>query len=38
MVKERLLEKWSDALEHADDWTEKNLIEEFITDLRLLNG
>lgn len=28
-----LIEKWTDALDCADDWTEKNLITEFLEDL-----
>lgn len=29
-----LLEKWTDALTCADSWEEKNLISEFIEDLK----
>ena len=31
---EALVEKWRDVIDNSDDWTEKNLAEEFITDLR----
>lgn len=29
-----LIEKYQDALECADDWTERNLISEFLDDLK----
>jgi hypothetical protein len=31
---EDLIEKWTDVIESEDDWTVKNLAEEFITDLK----
>lgn len=33
-----VLEKWQDALDCADDWTEKNLVQEFIEDLIALKA
>ena len=35
---ETLREKWLDVLECADDYTEKNLVSEFLEDLEHLNG
>lgn len=29
-----LLEKWTDALECAETWEEKNLISEFLDDIK----
>lgn len=29
-----LVEKWNDALECAEDWTERNLVSEFLEDLK----
>jgi hypothetical protein len=31
---EDLIEKWQDVIDTEDDWTVKNLAEEFIEDLR----
>lgn len=34
-----LIEKWQEIREEADDWTTKNLSDEFIDDLKdLLRG
>lgn len=35
---ESLIDKWDDALAHSDEWLEKNLISEFLEDLRCLPG
>lgn len=35
---DELLDKWRDALEHADDFYEKALIQEFLDDLRKLRN
>lgn len=34
---DELIEKWSDAAQCADDWVERNLIEEFLGDLKWLD-
>lgn len=33
---EALLDKYQDILDCADDWTERNLVSEFIDDLKAL--
>lgn len=33
---DELIEKWEDVLAHSDDFTEKSLTEEFLSDLKEL--
>ena len=36
---EELIDKWADVIESSDDWVEKNLVGEFLDDLRgLIRG
>lgn len=38
MDAEELIDKWQDALACADEYLERNLISEFLEDLRYING
>lgn len=31
-----LQEKWQDALEVAEDWTERNIVTEVLSDIKML--
>lgn len=35
---EMITDKWRDALNHSEEWLERNLISEFLEDLALLEG
>jgi len=35
---EEIIEKWEDVITHTDDFEEQTLAQEFIDDLKLLQG
>jgi hypothetical protein len=35
---ELITDKWRDALDHSEEWLERNLISEFLEDLAQLEG
>jgi hypothetical protein len=34
---QELIDKWQDALDCSEEWIERNLIEEFLEDLKWLD-